>query len=127
MHAQEIRRALGLADRKKDRVLMQIQTEIALPTVFTVVRHHHAFIEAALDVVAQLRAAVVSRWTKIAPLMLVPQQLAVALVIGEAVKTELEFDRQRLTGNVEGHFERLKVGHAFRCAVDDQVIPLHGL
>ncbi|MNR49589.1 hypothetical protein D3C85_1689840 [compost metagenome] len=59
--------------------------------------------------------------------MLVPQQLAVALVIGEAVKTELEFDRQRLTGNVEGHFERLKVGHAFRCAVDDQVIPLHGL
>ena len=106
---------------------MQVEAKIALPAIFTAMWHNHARIKTTFDVVAQLGAAVIPRSAEVPPLMLVPQQLAVALVIGEAVKTELEFDRQRLTGNVKGHFERLKVGHAFRCTVDDQVIPLHGL
>lgn len=61
---EKIRRILRLADRKKDRVIMQIKAVIAL-TVFDVEGHSQAFKKAFLQLVRDLAAVVVAVCTKI--------------------------------------------------------------
>lgn len=125
MQTQVIRRALRLADREEDGVIMQIEAEISLPALPAVVRHYHTLEETPLDVVAQLRAAVIARRAEIAILTLVPQQLAFTFVVGKTMKPELELDRQLLTSHLKHQFEGLQVRHALGDTIDDQVIPLH--
>lgn len=120
MQTQVIARALGFCDREKDRVFVQIHTEIALPTLFlAVVRHSQRFDETALDVVPQLAAAVVPIRAEVTPLAFMIERLTVAFVVGKAVEAEFEFDRQRLVGHLKRQLERLQVRHAARASVDD--------
>ena len=103
---QTVRHVLRLADRKKDRVVMQVKAVVAL-TVFYVEGHSQAFEKAFMQVVRNLAAAIMAIRTKIPNLSSVSERLAVTFVIGKTVEAEFKSDDKLLLSDVKREFKGL--------------------
>lgn len=127
IEAEEVIHILGLADLEKDRIFVSIQAEVA-PVVFaSEVGPDFRINEAPVDVVDQLLGKSIPIRAEVAFFLgfWVDDQFPVFLAVGEAVKTECEFDADLAGSQLECAHRGLQVSHADFFSIDRQIIPAH--